>query len=504
MAVLLKRQLDESEKQVVLLQHGKKCFATGHPIPDGEPIHFDHIRAFALRGQSEVDNIAPMCAQHNQHKGMLPLFDYRTKLRLEEFFSKGDRLTLKDLLQYLKEKKELKDFAQPVSLDAGEGSVKLESAHYKASHSLYACPTTGWKYFYATLPIELVDSDDDEEGKFGLQPRYLLFDKVFELFRHFQRHPVLQPSVGRIDNNRIKLFDGQHKAAALLWNNRQQIECKVYLDPDIELLNNTNIAAHEKYAQTRFFASILVMKLGRQFGHDFEVYKQLEDGKPKSEAAFMNWLRSRDAGSLTTAELNKRFRSFLYDAVLQDEDNRLVKLVSATNRGSDEKPITQDMLQKSLFAQFMYQHPVDDSLASDMYRREAEVKNMVWLMNAFYDLGLNAWDPKAAASDDAQRKLERILRSKSMMAWSEILGDAICGKLDLIDAEDRERPFYRALSEQNQKSVKLVIERLINWKMWSGPANDDIDRILSDNKSEVKKWFKDKGLTTGYLMGASI
>jgi hypothetical protein len=34
-------------------------------------------------------------------------------------------------------------------------------------------------------------------------------------------------------------------------------------------------------------------------------------------------------------------------------------------------------------------------------------------------------------------------------------------------------------------------------------VNSDIDRILADNKSEVKKYFRDKGLTTGYLLGAT-
>jgi hypothetical protein len=28
-------------------------------------------------------------------------------------------------------------------------------------------------------------------------------------------------------------------------------------------------------------------------------------------------------------------------------------------------------------------------------------------------------------------------------------------------------------------------------------------RVLADNKTEVKEWFKKQGLTTGYLMGAA-
>lgn len=67
----------------------KECFATGHTIPEGEPIQFDHIHAFALGGVSEIDNIAPMCGKHNKEKGVLPLQDFRIKLSLEEFFATG-------------------------------------------------------------------------------------------------------------------------------------------------------------------------------------------------------------------------------------------------------------------------------------------------------------------------------------------------------------------------------------------------------------------------------
>jgi hypothetical protein len=90
------------------------------------------------------------------------------------------------------------------------------------------------------------------------------------------------------------------------------------------------------------------------------------------------------------------------------------------------------------------------------------------------------------------------------MAWSELLRDAICGKLELQDGEDRMRPFYRDISpEQFERAIGKPVERLVNSKLWKAPAGDPIDRVLADNKSAVKEWMKSHGLTTGYLMGAS-
>ncbi len=500
MTVTLGRQLTDDEKERVLQQHGRVCFATGHDIPDAESPQFDHIRAYATGGATEINNIAPMCAQHNREKGTLRLFDFRARLQLEEFFSKGDKLTLGNLLDHFKATDMLNDYGQPISARVSQDSVAIQSASFSGDFQLYKCPVTSWDYFYATLPVALLDSDDDSDQGIGLQPRYLIFGKVFDLFRHFQIHPVLQPSLGRITNGRIKLFDGQHKAAALLWNNRRELECKIYLDPEMRLLSDTNIDAHDKYSQTRFYTSIMVMKLGAQFRGDFDEYKDLEDGEVKSEAGFIQHLRKKD--SLTHAEGRNRFRNFLYDSILKDEENHLSELISVTNRASESSPITLNGLTNSLFSYFLLREPVNDNMTTDDYKRQDESENMVSLMNMIYNLALDQWDPRASKDNPIQRRLTRMIRARFMKAWAEVLRDAICAKLELYDSDDKTKPLYRTLSEDQLKQIRECVARLVDWKMWDAPADSEIDRIRMDTDREVKDWIKQQGLTTGYLMGA--
>ncbi|MFW6275856.1 MAG: HNH endonuclease signature motif containing protein, partial [bacterium] len=102
MAILLKRQISDDEKKRIIEKFGRICYATGHPINDEDTVQFDHIKAFASGGASEIDNIAPMCGKHNKQKGQLPLYDFKIKLKIEEFFESKDTLTLKDELEYLK------------------------------------------------------------------------------------------------------------------------------------------------------------------------------------------------------------------------------------------------------------------------------------------------------------------------------------------------------------------------------------------------------------------
>ena len=156
------------------------------------------------------------------------------------------------------------------------------------------------------------------------------------------------------------------------------------------------------------------------------------------------------------------------------------------------------MLQKSLFSCLLCREPVTENMATEAYKRELEINNLVTLMNTFDELALHAWNPKAGPNDENQRRLSRIVGSKSMMAWSEILRDAICAKIDLHDSDDKARPFYRELSDSDLQRIRAVVARLVGWKRWEAPANDEIDRILSGNKGDVKAWMKDKNLTTGY------
>ncbi|MDR2803897.1 MAG: HNH endonuclease [Treponema sp.] len=502
MAIMMKRQLNDAEKEEILQKFGKICYATGHKIPDGEEIHFDHIKAYSTGGLTELNNIAPMCREHNLAKGALPLEDFRTKLRIAKFFETGNRLTLKDLLKYLKENDEIKTYGEKITLEFCGNKIKLENYSFTQTFELQECPLTKWKYFYGIIPVDVLDSDDDEGKKIGLQPRFLIFDKVFEMFRHFQHYPVLQPSIGRINDGRILLFDGQHKAAALLWTGRKYFECKIYIDPKIDRLNQANISAHDKFAQTRFFSSIMVLKLGAQFGKDFDEYKNIEQDVAKSEVGFLEYLSKKDL-AITRGEINEKFRSYLYKSILENDENKWKPYVSISNRSSKEQPITLDMLTKSIFSNFLCTEPLTDNILTDTYKRDIESTNVIKLMNIMFEQSLCSWNIDSSVNDTVQNKLKRIYSSKSIMAWTELLKDAVCAKLDILDSDEKVKIFYREISDIDFRKISNILTCLYNWQMWSSPKDSEIDTIIAGSKKTIKGWFKSKGLTVGFLLGVS-
>src|SRR5206468_1342748 len=119
---------------------------------------------------------------------------------------------------------------------------------------LQSCPATGLRYFYAVLPTTCISNDKD------LQPRPLETVRLWELYRHLLLNTQLAPAVCRLAGSQIMLFDGQHKSAAQIWAGRTQVDCKVYLEPDVRRLKETNLVAHDKLRQMPFYSSTLIAK----------------------------------------------------------------------------------------------------------------------------------------------------------------------------------------------------------------------------------------------------
>ena len=219
----------------------------------------------------------------------------------------------------------------------------------------------------------------------------------------------------------------------------------------------------------------MVLKLGAQFGKDFEDYKNTENGQEKTEQGFIEYISTKDLVQ-TKAEIKNKFRSYLYNSILENDENKWKPLVSTGNRGSKEQPITLDMLTKSIFAHFLYTEPLQDNILSEKYKRDVESENIVRLMNLLFEKTLINWKPSASQNDTEQIKLSRMFSSKS---------------------------FYRQLEDSDFEKIDQIIIRLVNWQMWDSPKDSEIDKMISNNKSTLKQWLKDKGLSTGYLMGAS-
>ncbi|HYK94344.1 MAG TPA: HNH endonuclease signature motif containing protein [Candidatus Dormibacteraeota bacterium] len=483
--MVLARQIGEAEKAEVLAKQGLRCFIDGHPIDDLDDVEFDHIHAFAEGGESKPANIGVVCRKHNREKGTLSLSEYRDKIELRRFFEGAKKRRLDDLLEA---KVGPRGYGQPLNIELKDGRaiLYLDSGRYETP--IAECPATHEPYFFAMLPVSVLRNDAE------LQPRALEINRVWELYRHLLTHTQLAPAVCRLVGKSVLLLDGQHKAAAQVWAGRDRVDCKIYIEPEVRRLKETNLSAHDKLRQMPFFTSTLLEKYAGMAREDWEVF--LASPGAKTEATFVDFMRTKY--NLSKAESVKRIRSMIYQDVIESPANTLRDYIAEENRGRSN-PVTISRLEKTFFTEFVTAPPLSDEFESESYHRDEERDNLVRLFNLVVTHALaDRWAPERA--DAAHQRATRQFSAGALRAWVPFLRDALAGGLQLFDTEDRRRIFYRELGDPEFAIIQRLLQRLLNHKVWDDPS-PELNDLRYDDAERAKEMLRTRGLSPNWILG---
>ena len=135
---------------------------------------------------------------------------------------------------------------------------------------MYKDEISGFRSSFMNMPIEYLHHDDH------INPR-TIGSNLRKLVVEFHRKlPQLHISLGWIDTSdgnqvKVKIFDGQHKAAAQVLLGARTLPVRVFIDPDTDLLltANTNAGttlhqvAFDKKVQRSLGTSILSNRIDR-------------------------------------------------------------------------------------------------------------------------------------------------------------------------------------------------------------------------------------------------
>jgi len=486
-----RRALTDEERSQILARDGMRCFIDGHPIESEDDLEFDHIKAFAVVRTTALDNMAPVCRRHNRQKGTMDLSEYRDYLKLATFFEDGSPKYLDNVIQATGHK--LGERLQ-YEVNTGDASVILYFDGAKKAVSLYACPTTGWKYFYAVIPAHYLKNDRE------LQPRPLRQPFVWGLYRHFQRNTQLAPSICRLNGDgTLLLFDGQHKAAAQIWSGRKAVECKVYIRPDKKLINETNLEAHQTYRQMSFYSYELMKKYAEICGEDWNEYAALEGRK--SEAGFMDFLVNEKRFS--TPKAKAEVARAVHWRILNDPTNKLGDFISEKNRAR-RQPLTYYRIEKTFFRHLLSPVPSPAEFQSDEDFRDVEERNLVRLMTLVAEEGLiDRWNPERA--DATHYRTERIFSAGSIRAWVRILRDVLYSDLRLYlkGPEEAQRVLYRGLTDEQFALIGRFVRRIFAHSVWDAPDTGDQDiskRLTKDDDVTAMSLLRERGLVTEWVL----
>jgi hypothetical protein len=370
--------------QLEAIQKGR-CFICEEPIQrEFEKWHIDHIIPRAKGGKDDENNYALTHEHCNLSKLDSDLRVARCMAKYEKIKGRyenegpnhpnlGDFLTEFGGARHLAG---LKDGSEAISIalpDLGKATFAVPTIVDKLA---------GMKSFFAELPIEYLFHDT------RINPR-AVGGRIRGLIEEFlSGHPQLHPSLGwtQISDGqaKISIFDGQHKAVAQMLLGIRTLPVRVFVDPDLDTLLETNTRAGTVLRQIAFDKSVQRFLGSQIFWEKVEAYRQATKRGPEDLR-----FSERDLVAFFKGEHREIKRYILDDvrtAVIHSVENKLKDYIEFGGKAT-QKPLSYNTIEKTFFSFFIHKDPMavpmDHKFEIGESPRQLEKEQLIRLMNIF-------------------------------------------------------------------------------------------------------------------------
>ena len=501
----MKRQISDLEKTQVKLQQidkdgSLKCFISGEVIGPDDLIEFDHIQPYSKDGESDLSNIRIVKKEYNRRKSDQSLYEVRDNLKLERLFNeKKNNIKLQDIFQL----KEI--IKKSFNFTINSNNIILDDGVEKRTFMLLTDNILNVQYFYGRIPIKWLENDDQE----GLQPRVIDYKRLISLRDHLKDHPQLAPSIARLIDNKLKLFDGQHKLAGQVLNNTIDVDIKAYISPIepekakklFDDLMITNLDAHSKHKQIPFYTSTLLDRLSVIYKEMLDEFTLSRSIDKHSEENFINFLVTDKQH--TRADAKQMLKSAIITNAVELSD---LKPFTAEASRDSGYALSIDLLKTAVFPNSLFLEPSTANFKSIGDFRDSELENFKELASLLVECGhLNDWvqNIRGKSLTNLELKSRRIWHKGSVLTWAPYLKSILGIAFNFITNDDRDKLLYRQTMDLNQKErIKGCLNRLFNHPLWDEPEGEIDSLLVSARKQD--ELFNRKGLTEIYVLTGNI
>jgi len=498
------RQISEAEKTQVRMnqidQDGAfKCFISGEVIGDSDEIEYDHILPYSKQGDTDINNIRIVKKEYNRRKSDQSLYEVRDNIKLERLFNdKKNNIKLQDIFI-------LKDISRKAfHFSILDENIKIDDGIDQRNFMLLIDDILNTQYFYGRVPIKWLENDDQE----GLQPRVIDYKRLISLRDHLKNHPQLAPSIARLVDNKLKLFDGQHKLAGQVLNNVTEVDIKAYIssaeaDKAKKLFDDlmiTNLDAHSKLKQIPFYTSTLLDRLSVIYKDMLDEFTVKVPVDRHSEENFINFLVTDKQHTRSAA------KQMLKSAIITNavELSDLKPFTAEASRDSGYA-LSIDLLKIAVFPNTLFLEPSTANFKSTGDFRDSELENFKALATLIAECGyLSTWvqNIRGKTLTNLDLKSRRIWHKGAVLTWAPYLKSILGISFNFITNDDREKLLYRATIDENQKDrIKVCLNRLFNHPLWDEPEGEIDSLLVSSRKQD--DLFTRKGLTEMYVLTGS-
>jgi len=483
-------------------QNGK-CFICEEAIDlvlHKNSIDIDHIVPLIVGGKDDPINFALAHSSCNRSKQDSNLEVARILKRFEkikeEVESENRGANLKDILERVNGAKFRLNF-----------SIRNNTIRYTFSQlgdnkvqemPIYKDELTNDEYFFIQLPIEYVFHDDI------INPRSI-GDNISKLVKEFyNKNPQLHISLGWTELNdgeasEIKLFDGQHKAAAQILLGVRKIPVRVFVNPDKNKLTLTNFHAGTTLRQVAFDKSVQRHLGNTLFSQRIKRYQQehglSENNLDFSERDLLNYFKGE------SKEVKRYIIDATRDSITYNAENKLRQFMELGGR-SNTYPISYSTIEKTFYSFFIHQ----DVLVTPInYREEGEnprvleKEQITELMNIIaeeifidkFDLEIGTYriENKIQHAEDIPIKhlrATRMSKEEILYNWLRYVSQIIKGFYLMQGKPIKEDQLFQyKFPEALWQRIKTFIKNLCGLPLW---VNIEMSRTIFGGKQNYAFW----------------
>ena len=217
-------------------------------------------------------------------------------------------------------------------------------------------------------------------------------------------------SLARIADNKIKVFDGQHKAVAQLLLGNKKILVRLFINPNIDRLTETNTNAGSSLRQIAFDKSVMRQLNNTLYYERIRKYQSdhnlTEDNFEFSEEQVIEYFKGENVN------IKKYIIDSLKHSITYSKDNKLKDFIDFEGKAK-ELPISYSAFEKTFLSSFIDSKLIlktNIGYKSDegLNPRELEISQIVRLLNIVAEeIYINKFNPEVGVFRIEQKIIDK-------------------------------------------------------------------------------------------------